>query len=310
MNTRVVSRIAIALAAASAVPAAAETETETTASESETVEIRSQSAQSAPARPAFKPVFDDTWATIGLGAGLVPSYAGSDDYIVFPVPVITGRVGGVGIRPNGPGFVLDFNSPEPSFAPRTKPRVSFGPALRIRNDRNILIQDDVVEAAGVLDLALEAGAAAGVSFPGVLRPFDNLNISAQVRWDVLGAHEGMVIEPQVTYNTSLGKGFGLLWQSSLEIVDDNFADYYFDVNAAQSIASGLPRFDGEGGLNRIGTTAILSYDLDGNPINGGMSVFGIGGYARMLGDGADTPFTSLRGDADQFFLGLGLGYTF
>ncbi|MDP5103728.1 MAG: hypothetical protein NWP98_07360, partial [Erythrobacter sp.] len=29
-----------------------------------------------PAPFAFNPVFDETWATIGLGAGLVPSYAG------------------------------------------------------------------------------------------------------------------------------------------------------------------------------------------------------------------------------------------
>ena len=51
-------------------------------------------------RPRFnlpKPVFDDTWVSIGIGAGLVPSYGGSDDYIVFPLPLIVGRVGGVGI---------------------------------------------------------------------------------------------------------------------------------------------------------------------------------------------------------------------
>lgn len=31
-----------------------------------------------------RPVFDQTWATIGIGAAMVPSYAGSDDYIAFP----------------------------------------------------------------------------------------------------------------------------------------------------------------------------------------------------------------------------------
>ena len=36
----------------------------------------------------------------------------------------------------------------------------------------------------------------------------------------------------------------------------------------------------------------------------------LGGYSRMLGDAADTPFTSVRGSRDQWFLGLGLGFTF
>ena len=33
-------------------------------------------------------------------------------------------------------------------------------------------------------------------------------------------------------------------------------------------------------------------------------------YARMFGDGADTPYTALRGDPNQFILGLGVAYTF
>jgi outer membrane scaffolding protein for murein synthesis (MipA/OmpV family) len=255
-------------------------------------------------------VFDETWATIGLGVGLVPSYAGSDSYIAFPLPLIVGRVGGIGIAPNGPGFQLDFNSPAPSLKPRTEPRISFGPAFRLRNDRNFQIGDVVVERAGPLDVAFEAGGAVGVTFPGVFRPRDTLNVGAQVRWDVLGAHEGMIIEPQIGYATILGRAARLQVQASAEFVDGNFADYYFSVTPAQSLATGLPVFNADGGLNRIGTIAILSYDLDGNALNGGLSLTGIGGYSRLFADGAETPFTSLRGDPNQFILGLGVAYTF
>jgi outer membrane scaffolding protein for murein synthesis (MipA/OmpV family) len=72
----------------------------------------------------------------------------------------------------------------------------------------------------------------------------------------------------------------------------------------------LPIFSADGGLNRISTFSILSYDLDRNALNGGWSVYGVGGYSRLLGDAADTPFTSERGSANQFIAGLGLGYTF
>ena len=268
-----------------------------------------------PAKPAStfafaKPVFDETWATIGIGAGMVPSYAGSDDYIAFPLPLIVGRVGGIGISPNGPGFVLDLNPGKPGLAPRKGPRVAFGPAFRFRNDRNNRIRDEVVAQAGKLDAALEVGGAAGVSFPGLIKPFDALTIGAQVRWDVLGAHDGMIIEPQISYRAPISRSAALQVQASAEFIDDNFADYYFTVSPDQALATGLPQFRADGGLNRVGTTAILSYDLDGNLLNGGWSLTGIGGYSRLVGDSADTPFTSVRGDANQFIVGLGAAYTF
>ncbi|MFM7404343.1 MAG: MipA/OmpV family protein [Erythrobacter sp.] len=271
-------------------------------------------AQPAPAgAPPFtfaRPVFDDTWATIGVGAAFLPSYAGSDDYIIFPLPLIVGRVGGVGISPNGPGFVLDLNSPKPVMGPRKGSRVAFGPAIRLRNDRNIQIKDNVVARAGELDIALEVGGNVAVAFPGVFMPMDQLSVGAQVRWDVLGAHEGMIIEPQVNYRAPLVRAVIIQVQASAEIVDDSFADYYFSISPAQATATGLRRFQAEGGLNRIGTIVTLSYDLDRNILNGGWALTGIGGYARMLGDAADTPFTSVRGDANQFITGLGVAYTF
>lgn len=263
-----------------------------------------------PARPRSKVVFDDTWITIGLGAGMVPSYTGSNDYIAFPLPLIVGRVAGIGISPNGPGFVLDFNSPAPAMGPRTEPTISFGPAFRFRNDRNNRIRDEVVARAGNLDAALEVGGAVGVSFPGLINRFDQLTIGAQVRWDVLGAHDGMIIEPQIGYRMPVGRSTAVQVQASAEFIDDSFAEYYFTVTPAQALATGLPQFRADGGLNRVGMTAIVSRDLDGNPLSGGWSIYGVGGYSRLLGDGANTPFTSVRGDANQFIAGLGVGYTF
>lgn len=261
--------------------------------------------------PPTRSVFDRNWATVGLGAGLVPTYAGSDDFQLFPLPLIVGRLGGVGIRPAAAGLTLDLLSPQPGVVSRdSKPTVSLGPTFRFRNDRAVDTGDDVVDAAGRLDNALEVGANAGLSFPGVLNRFDSLTLSVNARWDVLGAHDGRVIEPGVTYATPLGRGMLVQVSATAEFIDDDFADYYFSVSPAQSAASGLPVFTAEGGLNRIGTLAIGTVDLDGNALNGGFNVFGLAGYSRLLGDGADNPYTRLRGDADQFLLGLGLGYTF
>jgi hypothetical protein len=228
---------------------------------------------------------------------------------VFPLPLIVGRVGGIGIQPNGPGLTFDLLSPAPSFGKR-KVRAAFGPAFRLRNDRQAQIGDDVVAAAGELDLALEVGANAAVAFPDVFNPFDTLTIGAQVRWDVLGAHNGMVIEPQVTYSTPINRWMLLQMQAGIEFVDDDFADYYFSVTPPQRLGSSLPAFTAKGGLNRFGTLAIVTFDLDRNALNGGWTLFGVGGYSRLLGDAADTPYTALRGSPNQFITGLGVGYSF
>ncbi|KPF65652.1 MipA/OmpV family protein, partial [Porphyrobacter sp. AAP60] len=202
-----------------------------------------------------------------------------------------------------------FSGP-PSAAPRTRPVISFGPAFRFRNDRNNRIRDEVVARAGKLDAALEVGGAASVGFRNLLRPFDQLTIGLQARRDVLGAHDGLIVEPQIGYRTTVSRAVVVQAQISAEFVDDNFADYYFTVSPAQALATGLPQFRAKGGLNRIGTTALVAYDLDRNPLNGGWSLTGIGGWSRLVGDGADTPYTSVRGNANQFILGTGIAYTF
>lgn len=271
---------------------------------------QSRTAQGAPAgMPPFKPVFDETWATVGIGAGLVPSYSGSDDYILFPLPLIVGRVGGIGISPNGPGFNLDLLSQAPSAAP-PETTFSFGPSFRFRNDRANQIEDPVVELARELDVAVEVGVNGGVSIPGILSSSDRLGFSTQVRWDILGAHDGMLIEPGINYFTPLGRGVAVQMAVNASFVDDDFADYYYTVTPADAAATGLPQFTADGGLNSLGGLAILTVDLDNNLLNGGFNIYGVAGYSRLVGDAADTPFTAERGSASQFIGGIGVGYTF
>lgn len=254
-------------------------------------------------------VFDETWISAGVGAGLSPSYTGSDDYRVFPLPLVVGRVAGIGITPNGPGLNFDVLSDPPSQGP-AETTISFGPTFRIRGSRDDDAKDDVVALAGELDTALEVGVQGGVRIPGVLHRFDAVTLGGAVRWDILGAHEGMLIEPSIGYFTPLSRGSAVQLIATAGFVDDSFADYYYDVTPAQSAASGLPVFDAEGGLHSLGINAIATFDLDGNVLNGGLNIFGVAGYSRLVGDAADTPYTSIRGSADQFLGGLGIGYTF
>ncbi len=255
--------------------------------------------------PTGKNVFDDNWVTLGLGVALSPSYTGSDDYRAFPLPVVQGQLAGVGISPNGPGVALDLI---PGRGVNSD--YSFGPTIRLRSDRANNIEDPVVALAGELDRAVEVGVKVGTTKRQIGNLLDSVTFSLAASGDVAGAHDGFVLEPSISYFTPVDFGTAVSFSLSASVVDDNYADYYYSVSGAQSAASGLDQFDAEGGLQSVGASVFIAYDLDGNALNGGLSAVFIGSYSRLLGDAADTPYTAERGDPNQFFAGVGLGYTF
>ena len=263
--------------------------------------------QAAPAGrpPMGETVFDGDWLSVGVGAAYSPSYDGSDDYVVSVLPIVQGSLGGVDINPRPGGLALDF-VPDAEDGPG----IDLGIAARIRRNRASQIEDPVVASLGELDTAIEVGPTAGISFPGVLNPFDSFSVNVDAKWDVAGAHEGMVIEPSVTYFTPLSRGAVASLSLGTEYVSDKYADYYFTVSPADSITSGLPQFNADGGFTKVSATLLTGFDLNGDATDGGFALVGIGGYSRLLGDAKDTPFTSVRGDADQWFIAAGIGYTF
>ncbi|MEO0062389.1 MAG: hypothetical protein RLZZ08_949 [Pseudomonadota bacterium] len=250
--------------------------------------------------------YDGDYLSVGFGVGYVPSYDGSDDYVFFPAPILQGSLKGIGISPRPGGLALDF-IPNAGKGPH----ISAGVAARVRRNRASDIKDPVVASLGRLDTAVEVGPTLGISFPALLNPYDSLSVKVDARWDVAGAHGGMVVDPSVTYFTPLSRGMAASLTFSAEHGDGKYLDYYYTISPAQAGASGLPAFDATGGgFTKAGANLLLGVDMDGNLANGGLAVVVIGGYSRMLGDAKASPVTSIRGSADQWFGGLGVGYTF
>tara|TARA_A100001391_G_scaffold83275_1_gene54490 strand:+ start:31321 stop:32190 length:870 start_codon:yes stop_codon:yes gene_type:complete len=253
-------------------------------------------------------VYSGDYLSVGVGVAVNPSYLGSDDYVFTPLPIVQGSLGGVGISPRGGGLALDFVS-------NSGDGVDFdlGVAARLRANRNTQIKDEVVASLGKLNKAIEVGPTAGVTFNKVLNPYDSLTVSTDAAWDINGAHKGFVLSPSVTYFTPLSRGMAASLSVSTEYADAKFQDYYFAVSPAQSLATGgeLPAFQPSGGgFTRAGVTLLTGIDLDGDLTNGGFALIVVGGYSRVLGDAAESPFTSVRGSKDQFFGAFGVGYTF
>ncbi|WP_247713481.1 MipA/OmpV family protein [Qipengyuania sphaerica] len=262
--------------------------------------------------PAGPPetVFDGDFLSVGIGVGYNASYSGSDDYGVNILPIVQASVGGIKINPRPAGIAVDL-VPDPDEGVA----ISAGPLIRLRNDRTDVedIRDDVVAAYGELDRAVELGGSVGLSFPKLLHPFDSLSVNLDAAWDVAGAHGGMYWSPSVTYFTPFSRATAASLSFSTTFIDDKFADYYYSVPPANALLPDpdvLPGFQAEGGMQSYGVNLLLAHDLSGDVTDGGFSLVGIGGWSKLVNDAADTPFTSIRGNNDQYFIALGVGYTF
>ena len=274
--------------------------------------VMAQEANVDEPLPAGPPetVFDGDFLSVGVGVGYNATYSGSDDYAVNILPIVQGSVWGIDINPRPAGLAIDLvPDPEEGVA------FSAGPMFRLRSDRTDAedINDDIVAAYGELDRAFELGGTVGVKFPKLLNPYDSLSVNLDATWDVAGAHDGMTISPSVTYFTPLSRATAASLSLSTTFVDDNFADYYYSVPTINTLLPDpdvLPGFQAEGGMQSYGVNLLLAHDLSGDVTDGGLSLVGIGGWSKLVNDAADTPFTSIRGDDDQYFLALGVGYTF
>ena len=260
-------------------------------------------ATERPNRDAFA----RDWVTVGLGAGYGPSYDGSDEYVLFPAPLVQGSVKGIDFGARGPGLYVDLIADGNSDKD-----VKFlaGPLLRFRMDRNSNVKDPVVRLLGQEDVAIEVGATAGVSFSKILNPLDTVTISSDIQWDVAGAHKGRIISPSIAYSTPLSKAIFTMFSLSATHVDGNYADTYFSIDQGGSIASGLPLFDAKSGWKSYGVSLLGAVDLSGNARDGGWGIYGFINYSRLINDAARSPVTSLRGDASQWFMAGGISYTF
>ena len=274
--------------------------------------LAAQDAEVGEPLPAGPPetIFDGDYVSLGVGVGYNASYSGSDDYNVNILPIVQASIAGIKINPRPAGVAIDL-IPDPDEGVG----FSAGPMIRLRSDRVDAedINDDVVAAYGELDRAVELGGSVGVSFPKVLNPFDSLSVNLDAAWDVAGAHGGMFWSPSITYFTPLSRATAASLSVSTSFVDDAFADYYYSVpptNALLPDADVLPGFEADGGMNSYGVNLLLAHDLSGDVTDGGLSLVAIGGWSKLVGDAADTPFTSIRGDNDQYFIALGVGYTF
>lgn len=262
-------------------------------------------AQTQPtAMPTPEEIAGKDMVTVAVGGAVVPDYEGSDDYRIIPAAAIRGKVSGISFTTRGSYLYVDVL---PSSG-----KVSFdaGPIVGARFNSRRHISDPVVELLPRRKTAWEVGGFAGLSFHGLTNPYDSLSFRLDVLHDIGGAHKSTTFSPNLEFSTPVSRTTYVGATVGAEFVSNRFADYYFSISPADSLATGgvLPAFNASGGMKNWKAGLLVNQSITGDLLHG-FSIFGVGQYSRLVGDFKRSPIVSQRGSANQWLGALGLAYT-
>jgi MipA family protein len=225
---------------------------------------------------------------IELGPQLVPSYPGSDEVSVRPF------LGVARARGDDP---FEFEAPDESFGLSLLRAggFAFGPAIGFEGERD---PEDVGAPLPKVDFTFEMGAFAQYQFAGPIRA----RVEARRG---LGGHDGWIGVASLDYVARDADRWLFSVGPRLTFGDDNYHRSYFGVTPAAAVATGLPAFDPDGGLQAVGATAGFLTQLGGR---WGLSTYAK--YDRLVDDAGRSPVVRTLGSRDQFSGGIALSYTF
>ena len=234
--------------------------------------------------------------TIGAGAAAAPDYEGSEDYEAVPLWNVRAQ------------DLYDPNTYVQVIGPKLNS--NFVPHENIRaglSAQYIFERDDVdnnrVDDMRDTDDGLLLGALLGYDFK-----FDGdrvLGIEFDPRWDVEDDIGGL-FTARLKYAQPFGDG-SWVFNGGVEstYASEDYMEEYFSVNSGDARRSGLDRFDADDGFKDFGVNIALTYRFTES-----WSLTGLGSYKRLLSDAEDSPVTDDEGDADQFFGGARIDFSF
>ena len=258
-------------------------------------------AMAATQAAAQQPAAPEGWSvSVGAGTLFSPSYEGDDDYRLSLLPNIQIAYGDrfFASVQDGVGYnLINLDT------------LRAGPIARIEFSRDADgSQPFAITGEPTNDLIGLGDVSTTIELGGFVE-FDAgpLTASVEARRAVNG-HDGFVAEAGLRYGGrvfALGPPLIYSIGPRMKVVSDNYNDSYFSVTPDQSIASGLPVYDADGGVHSFGAGATVIFPLSRD---NKMSAVLIAGYDRLTGDAGDAPLVRLRGARDQAAVGFFFSY--
>lgn len=234
--------------------------------------------------------------TIGGGAVLVPEFEGSDDRVVRPLPLARLRKDGRLIELQGLTLRAELVGSGP---------LTLGPLVQGRLPRNDDVEDEVVARLREIDWAVEVGGFARARLVDGGGSGPSLDLIVDAAHDVADAHGGWVAGAGLNATVPLHRAIFLSLDGRATWASADYQQSYFGVDADNALRSGLPFFEADAGLKDVGGGVGLTAFVSPR-----VGLTGRLGYARLLGDAADSPIVRERGSEDQLTASLALLFRF
>ncbi|TCM16603.1 outer membrane protein [Novosphingobium sp. PhB165] len=224
----------------------------------------------------------DDHVIIGAGVSYAPTYQGSNDYRVLPLPALDVDLGpfyanlrnGIGVKVINTGGVTIGGG------------VAIMPGYRAK---------DVPEGVGKLSWGVGGRMFASVAQGGVVA-----TIGATKGFS--GGTEGFVADASISYPVAVTPRLMVIPSVGTTWADSKYNDRYFGIDAEQSLASGLAQYKAGSGFKDASALLTASYRLT-DRITLGIS----GGVTTLLGDAKDSPIVESKTQPTGF---LTMGYRF
>lgn len=254
-------------------------------------------AAAAAAQPALAQSSDgeDRLLIVGGGAAYRPEFKGSEDYEAQPFPFFNVRypISGMSLTLEGADLKLDVLASD---------QFALGPIISYQRGRDDDVTNSVIRQLATIDGAIEGG-----GYFDVKLPFGPGAFSAGVTAlaDLSGVHEGYSVGVNAGYRMPLTPRLSLGVGAEVKWADEKYLQTYYGIDLPGSIASGLPRYVADAGLEKAGVNVNLTYRLTER---WGVGIFG--GYDKLLDSAADSPIVTLEGSPDQYTGALAVFYKF
>ncbi len=242
------------------------------------------------AADAVRPAPGDWTLTLGVEGRVMPSYEGSDRYVLRPIPLLDWRRAGTARR---------FSNARDgaSIGLYDTGNVRVGLTGKIKMPRR---ESDDADLRGLGDVkwAFEAGVFAEYY------PVTWLRTRVDVRQG-FGGHHGVVGDFSADLIVPVSSQLTLSGGPRVTLVTANANDPYFSINTTQSAASGLPVYTAGSGLQSYGVGGMARYEWSPQWATHFMAE-----YARLASSAAGSPLVTMRGNANQVQFGFGVTYSF
>src|SRR5262245_23183605 len=212
--------------------------------------LPAQMALAADLQPVASPSSSPTgmWTVeLGLEARVLPHWQGWENYVVYPFPLFDVRPAGTPPR---------FHAPRDGFGYALYDTDTFkaGPVVQVELGRHVK-HNPALAGLGNVGWAAEVGGFVDYwAFPW-------LRARVELRQGFNG-HHGIVSDQTVDVVVPVSPQWTLSGGPRMTIASREANEPYFDINAAQSAASGLPVYEAGAGIRSVGAGTQARYQWD------------------------------------------------